>query len=64
MNEIESDDLVATLESLIDKFGEEMAPYSVALCQRLVLLHIIFIIFIVVIIVWNYADEWCRLSPS
>lgn len=35
MNEIESDDLVATLESLIDKFGAEMAPYSVALCQRL-----------------------------
>lgn len=35
MTEIESDDLVATLESLIDKFGEEMAPYAVALCQRL-----------------------------
>eukprot|EP00026_Physarum_polycephalum_P001519 Phypoly_transcript_01521.p1 GENE.Phypoly_transcript_01521~~Phypoly_transcript_01521.p1 ORF type:complete len:1104 (+),score=247.66 Phypoly_transcript_01521:276-3314(+) len=35
MNEIESDDLVATLESLIDKFGEEMAPYAVGLCSRL-----------------------------
>lgn len=40
MNEIESDDLVATLETLIDKFGEEMAPYSVALVQRLVRAHL------------------------
>jgi hypothetical protein len=35
MSEIESDDLVATLEGLIDKFGEEMAPYAVALVSRL-----------------------------
>lgn len=36
MNEIDSDDLVATLERLIDHFGADMAPYSVALVSRLV----------------------------
>ena len=41
MNEIENEDLVFTLETIVDKFGEEMAPYAFGLCQNLVcpLLH-------------------------
>lgn len=35
MTEIDHQDLVSTLESLIDTYGEEMAPYAVGLCQRL-----------------------------
>ncbi|KAE8712327.1 Importin beta-like SAD2 [Hibiscus syriacus] len=35
MNEIENEDLVFTLETIIDKFGEEMAPYALGLCQNL-----------------------------
>lgn len=36
MNEVENDDLVFTLETIVDKFGEEMAPYAFGLCQSLV----------------------------
>ncbi len=36
MNEIDNEDLVSTLEELIDHFGAEMAPYSVTLCTKLV----------------------------
>ena len=36
MNEIENEDLVFTLETIVDKFGEEMAPYAFGLCQNLV----------------------------
>lgn len=36
MNEIENEDLVFTLETIVDKFGEEMAPYALGLCQNLV----------------------------
>jgi hypothetical protein len=32
MDEIGSDELVATLEAVIDRFGEDMAPYAVNLC--------------------------------
>eukprot|EP01094_Clydonella_sp_ATCC50884_P012896 TRINITY_DN2318_c0_g1_i1.p1 TRINITY_DN2318_c0_g1~~TRINITY_DN2318_c0_g1_i1.p1 ORF type:complete len:1032 (-),score=466.14 TRINITY_DN2318_c0_g1_i1:446-3541(-) len=35
MNEIDSDDLVATLESLVSKFEDEMAPFAVEMCARL-----------------------------
>jgi len=32
---VDSDDMVATLESIVEKFGEEMAPYAVGLMQHL-----------------------------
>ncbi|CAM8985400.1 unnamed protein product [Rhodiola kirilowii] len=35
MNEVENEDLVFTLETIVDKFGEEMAPYAFGLCQSL-----------------------------
>ncbi|WVY92645.1 hypothetical protein V8G54_031733 [Vigna mungo] len=35
MNEIENEDLVFTLETIVDKFEEEMAPYALGLCQHL-----------------------------
>ncbi|XP_062112025.1 importin beta-like SAD2 [Humulus lupulus] len=35
MNEVENEDLVFTLETIVDKFGEEMAPYALRLCQNL-----------------------------
>ncbi|KAJ1384023.1 Armadillo-type fold [Sesbania bispinosa] len=35
MNEIENEDLVFTLETIVDKLGEEMAPYALGLCQNL-----------------------------
>ncbi|PNY16113.1 putative importin-7 [Trifolium pratense] len=35
MNEVENEDLVFTLETIVDKFGEEMAPYALGLCQNL-----------------------------
>ncbi|KAJ6379498.1 hypothetical protein OIU76_016189 [Salix suchowensis] len=31
MNEVENEDLVFTLETIVDKFGEEMAPYALGL---------------------------------
>lgn len=36
MNEVENEDLVFTLETIVDKFGEEMSPYALGLCQNLV----------------------------
>lgn len=36
MNEVENEDLVFTLETIVDKFGEEMAPYALGLCHNLV----------------------------
>lgn len=38
MNEVENEDLVFTLETIVDKFGEEMAPYALGLCQNLVMI--------------------------
>ncbi|CAH9136550.1 unnamed protein product [Cuscuta epithymum] len=35
MNEVENEDLVFTLETIVDKFGEEMSPYALGLCQNL-----------------------------
>ncbi|GJN11878.1 hypothetical protein PR202_ga30113 [Eleusine coracana subsp. coracana] len=35
MSEVENEDLVFTLETIVDKFGEEMAPYALGLCQSL-----------------------------
>ncbi|CAD5166944.1 unnamed protein product [Musa acuminata subsp. malaccensis] len=35
MNEVENEDLVFTLETIVGKFGEEMAPYAFGLCQNL-----------------------------
>lgn len=43
MNEVENEDLVFTLETIVDKFGEEMAPYALGLCQNLVIFSFIFI---------------------
>lgn len=42
MNEVENEDLVFTLETIVDKFGEEIAPYALGLCQNLVTLLIYF----------------------
>ena len=36
MNEVESEDLVFTLETIVDKFGEEMAPFAMGLVTNLV----------------------------
>lgn len=36
MNEVENEDLVFTLETIVEKFDEEMAPYALGLCQNLV----------------------------
>jgi hypothetical protein len=36
MNEVENEDLVFTLETIVDKFGEEMAPFALGLVQNLV----------------------------
>ena len=33
--QVESEDLVFTLETIVEKFGEEMAPYAVGVCQHL-----------------------------
>lgn len=33
--QVESEDVVFTLETIVEKFGEEMAPYAVGLCQHL-----------------------------
>lgn len=41
MNEVENEDLVFTLETIVDKFGEEMAPYALGLCQNLVTFNFI-----------------------
>lgn len=41
MNEVENEDLVFTLETIVDKFGEEMAPYALGLCQNLVSTNVI-----------------------
>lgn len=35
MNEVENEDLVFTLETIIEKFGEEMAPYALGLVTNL-----------------------------
>lgn len=36
MNEVENEDLVFTLETIVEKFDVEMAPYALGLCQNLV----------------------------
>lgn len=33
MNEVENEDLVFTLETIVEKFGEEIAPFALGLCQ-------------------------------
>ena len=33
---MESEDLVFTIESIVEKFGEEIAPYALAMTQQLV----------------------------
>ncbi|XP_010525660.1 PREDICTED: importin beta-like SAD2 homolog isoform X2 [Tarenaya hassleriana] len=35
MNEIENEDLAFTLETIVYKFGEEISPYALGLCQNL-----------------------------
>ena len=41
MGEVENEDLVFTLETIVDRFGEEMAPYALGLCQSLVCCRLI-----------------------
>lgn len=36
MNEVENEDLVFTLETIVEKFGEEISPFAVGLVQNLV----------------------------
>jgi len=36
LNEVESEDLVFTLEAIVEKLGEDIAPYAVGLTQNLV----------------------------
>ena len=33
--QVENEDLVATLETVVERFGEDMAPYAVGLTQHL-----------------------------
>lgn len=33
---MEIEDLVSTLESIVERFGEDIAPFAVTLCQQLV----------------------------
>ncbi|CAA7016727.1 unnamed protein product [Microthlaspi erraticum] len=35
MNEVENEDLAFTLETIVFKFGEEISPYALGLCQNL-----------------------------
>jgi hypothetical protein len=35
INEIENDDLIHTLEAIVEKFGDEIAPYATTICQQL-----------------------------
>jgi len=35
INEIENDDLIHTLESIVEKFGDEIAPFAATICQQL-----------------------------
>jgi importin-7 len=43
MGEVENEDLVFTLETIVDRFGEEMAPYALGLCQSLVCWPLIYV---------------------
>ncbi|KAF3443666.1 hypothetical protein FNV43_RR13356 [Rhamnella rubrinervis] len=36
MNKVENEDLIFNLETIVDKFREEMTPYTLGLCQNLV----------------------------
>ena len=36
MNEVESEEMVFTLETIVEKFGEEIAPYAMGMTQNLV----------------------------
>ena len=35
LRQVENEDLVFTLETLVERFGEDMAPYAVGLTQHL-----------------------------
>ena len=35
LRKVENEDLVMTLEVIVEKFGDEIAPYAVGLCQNL-----------------------------
>ena len=35
MDDVDYDDLIYALKEIVDKYGEEVAPYSVSLCQKL-----------------------------
>lgn len=36
---------VEALETIVDKFGEEMAPYALGLCQNLVRIYVVRVLF-------------------
>lgn len=35
LDEIEVEDMVKALSKIVDVFGEELAPFAIALCQRI-----------------------------
>ena len=35
INEVENDDMITTLEALVEKFQDEIAPFAVSICQQL-----------------------------
>jgi hypothetical protein len=35
MDDVDYDDLIYALKEIVDKYGEEVAPYAVSLCQKL-----------------------------
>lgn len=41
MNEVENEDVVFTLETIVYNFGVEMAPYAHGLCHNLVRVYVI-----------------------
>ena len=65
MNEVENEDLVFTLETIVDKFGEEMAPYALGLCQNLVMhVSIVFLSTKFQIVLYLKLSSMCLLSGS
>ncbi|GKC19952.1 lysophospholipid acyltransferase 1, partial [Tanacetum coccineum] len=47
MNEVENKDLVFTFDTIVDKFGEEMAPYVAGLCHNLLM----------ILVIWQLLDD-------
>lgn len=58
MNEVENEDLVFTLETIVDKFGEEMAPYALGLCQNLVMLICLLMIVLPLVLLLSSSSSF------